>query len=372
MEGSVINITADVMALVNIPNVRVFVSVNEKTTTENASYNGETEFHHIMMKMLEDANGNVTSLNVGESQHFDFSYDMSNTFVEELDDLEVAVWAQNYDTYEIYNSHFMYESEQHPYSALNLQITENNNDLEISWEAPQTGEPVGYNLYVNNNIVLENTNEMSYMIEDANGLYVVNVVALYDNEMTSVGLAGHIVIGDEAFPCDTPANLNATIEQDAEDYDYNFKVTMSWDAVEYAQNYAVYLDGELLENTTETSLVKGFDEEGEHYFTVATICDNGQSELSEAFLFELIGVSIDELENNFVIYPNPAKDIIKLSSASSQISSVKIYNHLGMSAEEIEVNANEVDINVSDYNSGIYFINIQTENKNIIKKIIIE
>ena len=108
MEGNTITVSADVMALVNMPETRVYISVNEKTTTGNVGYNGETEFHHIMMKMLEDAEGNATSFQVGETKHFEFSYDMSSTFMEETNDLEVAVWAQDYVSYEIYNSHFLY------------------------------------------------------------------------------------------------------------------------------------------------------------------------------------------------------------------------------------------------------------------------
>ena len=47
-----------------------------------------------------------------------------------------------------------------------------------------------------------------------------------------------------------------------------------------------------------------------------------------------------------------------------------IYNLAkGMMIEEIEVNANETTINISDYKSGIYFINIQTENGSVIEKV---
>ena len=42
-----------------------------------------------------------------------------------------------------------------------------------------------------------------------------------------------------------------------------------------------------------------------------------------------------------------------------------------MMVEEIEVNANEAEINTSDYNTGIYFFNVQSENGNIVKKVVI-
>ena len=42
-----------------------------------------------------------------------------------------------------------------------------------------------------------------------------------------------------------------------------------------------------------------------------------------------------------------------------------------MMVDEIEVDANEVEINTSDYSTGIYFINIQTESGNIVRKLTI-
>ncbi len=375
MQDSVINVIVDITALVNIPEFKLLASVNEKTTTGNVGANGETEFHHIMMKMLDDEEGTTTSLNVGEVKRFEFTCNLSGTFVEELSDLEVAVWAQDYYTKEVYNSHYMYEyTDVHPYPAQNLQLNGNEDEatIDISWNAPEAGEPVGYNLYVNNELVLENTTEMSYHIDNAAGIYTIIVTALYEDDKTSVGLSEYIQLGEVIYPCDAPTNLNATIEQDAEGYDHNFKVTMSWDATEYAYQYNIYLDGELLDSTTETSYVKGFDEEGEHYFTVTAVCDSGESEQSEAFEFELIGVSVEEMESDIEIYPNPAKDFVKLSANSCQLSTIRIYNHLGILIEETEMNSDEVEINVSEYNSGVYFISIQTENGNLIKKFIIE
>ncbi len=79
-------------------------------------------------------------------------------------------------------------------------------------------------------------------------------------------------------------------------------------------------------------------------------------------------VDINELiYNNISIYPNPAKDIVKLSVDDSQMSMIKIYNTLGMLVDEIEVNSNEVEINVSDFNPGVYFFNVDGETVKVVK-----
>lgn len=75
----------------------------------------------------------------------------------------------------------------------------------------------------------------------------------------------------------------------------------------------------------------------------------------------------ENASHDFVAYPNPAKDIVKLSAISGQLSVVKIYNMMGMLIEKFEFSSDEVKIDVSDYNSGIYFFNVDGETFKIIK-----
>ena len=291
VDDNTINITADFMSYIKMENVRAFVSVNEKTTTENASSNGETEFHHIMMKMLDSPTGNVVNINAGEYQRLEFTHDMSSTNVEEMNDLEVALWLQNYETGEIYNSHFAYENSEHAYPVQNLRsaIVGDCITLHIDWDAPEEGTPVGYNIYVNGELIEENFTGNSYSdvtiagdLYDDKHVHIAEVVAVYENGMTSVAAI-------------------AVIDND-------------WT------------------NVAETENV------------------------------------------NVMIYPNPAKDVVRLSTDNSQQTTVRIYNVMGMLVgTQLATSAtNEIEINVSDYNPGIYFFNIQTENGSVTKKIVVE
>ena len=280
MEGNTITVSADVMALVNMPATRIYVSVNEKTTTGNVGYNGETEFHHIMMKMFDNAEGNDLNINAGEYQRFEFSYDMSQTDVEDINDLEVALWIQDKESKKVFNSRFAYEYSEHVYPIENLQLEAyGGNKLKVSWGAPQNGNPSGYDIYINNILVEENTTALSHdIIFDESGMKTVEVVAKYGDK-SSIGII---------------------------------------DFIDFV-------------------------------------------------------IDIDENEvNEFSIYPNPARDIVKLSAVSGQLSVVKIYNCLGMIVEEIKANANDVEINVSGYKSGVYFINIESAAGNITEKLMIE
>lgn len=191
VEGNTINIKADIIPFIDA-DARVFVSVNEKETHNNVGGNGETSFHHVFMKMLPDAEGTTVNLVTCEPQHFEFTQDMSGTHVEEMSDLEVSIWVQNYDSKEMFNSRFAYEyTEEHPYAVENLTLIQDEeaeeNTMVASWDAPTMGNPTGYNVYVNNELVAENISDLSYTFAGELGaFYTVAVVALYDDDKTSI------------------------------------------------------------------------------------------------------------------------------------------------------------------------------------------
>ena len=91
----------------------VHMAVFEYETTQNVGTNGETEFLHVMKKMLPNFNGSsISPLQAGVSQTVSQSYDFNGSYrlpddaqdpinhsiehsIEEFTDLGVAVWIQN-------------------------------------------------------------------------------------------------------------------------------------------------------------------------------------------------------------------------------------------------------------------------------------
>lgn len=292
VEGNTINVIADFMAYAEISNVKAFIAVSEKTTNNNLGNDEETEYHHVFMKMLESAEGiAIESIKAGEHHRLELSCDLSGTNVEDMNDLEVVMWLQNYDTKEVFNSNFAYEYTEHCYPARNLTASIGGGDIQklyLNWDAPEGETPIAYNIYVNGILIEENYNtDTSYsneeIVESITPLeyqgHTAEVVAVYENGMTSVGA---IKLIDD-----------------------------NWDDVEEIENVV-----------------------------------------------------------NCSIYPNPANDFVKLSAVSCQLSAIKIYNYLGILVEEIEVKANEVEINTSGYKSGVYFVEVQTDNGSVTKKFV--
>ena len=376
VDGNSISVKADVMPYIDA-NARVFVSVNEKVTHNNVGSNGETSFHHVFMKMLPNAQGTTLNFTSCELQRLEFTQDMSGTHVEEMSDLEVSIWVQNYDSKETFNSHFAYEyTEVHPYPVENLTVSGASRGLlTASWDAPTLGNPNGYNVYVNGALVVENITDTQYSFEgDPELFYVVGVVALYENDMTSVKVmasASSSSMQDQGLIINGSDHAMLDPEQTT------------------AELYVINANDNTLADITILS-VEEVNPEGVQYLTISceelpyvlaynavftiAIEPNGRGEgrsiaetkvvvTSDAgtaeFLIEVDGelLKVTELASETKLYPNPANDNIRIEAKNS-IESVMVYDMMGALVEIIPANGRTLNVNTASLSNGVYFFSI--------------
>ena len=378
VEGNTIHILADVMPYFDTE-ARVFVSVNEKVTTGNVGTNGETSFHHVFMKMMPNGQGSPIAFTATELQRLEFTQNMGATFVEEMSDLEVSIWVQNYGSKYVYNSHFAYEyTDVHPYPVENLTLTEANAPrglLVAAWDAPAEGNPIGYNVYVNNELIAENITETEYAFEgDSDVFYVVGVVALYPDEQTSVKAVAVVTENLQDMGLYIPGSpyIDLTVDEP------------TFDASVINGNYASHEPIEIIA-ITETNpmgeqylvIEPSFElpytiNEGEDFVfnispndfsersiaetTIKVESSNGEVYFNVTVDGELLKVT--ELSSTAKVYPNPANNQVHIESATS-IESVKVYNMMGALVETISANAKTVNVDLNAYSNGIYFFNIR-------------
>lgn len=92
-------------------------------------------------------------------------------------------------------------------------------------------------------------------------------------------------------------------------------------------------------------------------------------------MYDYTLTSIDNKINTvdqILIYPNPARDILKIRSALiANHANINIYDTFGklMISKTIETDIEETDLDLSELQSGIYFISIQNGNKYCSKRI---
>lgn len=101
-------------------NYVLYAAVFEKLTTGNIGTNGETQFKHVMMKMVPDASGTPITLTAGTAVTGSISASLANTFIEQLTDCEVMLFLQDPVTKAVVQS----------FTALDALSTPTNNAVE--------------------------------------------------------------------------------------------------------------------------------------------------------------------------------------------------------------------------------------------------
>jgi Secretion system C-terminal sorting domain len=104
-----------------------------------------------------------------------------------------------------------------------------------------------------------------------------------------------------------------------------------------------------------------------YVYTDANSCANAAE--ATIIVTECTGIiNTSNISTSISIYPNPAKDILVVSSGAAA-SKVSIHDALGRTLIVQNLNSVEEKINLSDIPSGIYLISIQTDYGKLIKTI---
>ena len=76
------------------------------------------------------------------------------------------------------------------------------------------------------------------------------------------------------------------------------------------------------------------------------------------------GTSVKEtVETTNFVYPNPVKDVLTITAEN--VKQVVMYNSLGQIVKSVESDDDNININVSDLENGMYFVNIIDNNGNV-------
>ena len=119
--------------------------------------------------------------------------------------------------------------------------------------------------------------------------------------------------------------------------------------------------------------------DGEGYYRIldevgnVIVDGNGKfTDMTYSILSVEQGGSVNEMSASaYKVYPNPAKDVLTIKGKS--MSQVKIYNSLGQIVKSIETNDDIVEVNVENFQNGMYFINIiNKDGRMSSRKVIVE
>ena len=143
----------------------------------------------------------------------------------------------------------------------------------------------------------------------------------------------------------------------------NGNINITFEAPEQGTptGYNVYNNGTLIaENTNEMSFTVTAD--AINIISVVAMYEDDKTSIA-IVKGAGAGLGVEEtaqVENTFSIYPNPARDYVRVSGEN--INSISVYNCLGALVERIEAKGNTTSISTSDYNTGVYFITVEQNN----------
>lgn len=341
-DGDKVKIDFDVIPYLNASGVRILIAISEKTTTGNTGSNGETSFHHIMMKMVPDAYGIDTVLVLGETQSYTFSQDMSETNVEEISDLEVAVFVQKVDSKYIFNSKFLDCACPSP---INVAVSSNivsidDMSADITWDLPSDSLVSSFNIFLNDALI-GNTEDTTYTYDLTFGQHCFTIQSLCADNTTSANSAPECT----TISCGAPTGLTSTVNDS--------DVTLNWKGGIISSSYDIYRDGEIIATEViDTFYVDQNLEAGAYTYKVKALCGSEPSSFSGNVIAKVGCLAPTNLEAN----ATTANKIKVKWTASPTAVAYNVYSADTLVAEGITTNT----YTVTGLSAGTYCFTVKS------------
>jgi len=104
-----------------------------------------------------------------------------------------------------------------------------------------------------------------------------------------------------------------------------------------------------------------------------TVQEEGNASNSVTFTYTNPTSNITSVSPSFMVYPNPAKDVLYIKNTNNTQSYVLISNIIGQTVKKIELKDQTTKANISDLQSGVYIYTLYENNvvsisKKLIKK----
>lgn len=421
-DNYVVNVEAIINPLANYAaGLKAHIVVVEKITVDNVGINGETEFHQVMMAMIPDATGTTLgALSSGVPVTISGSYDMNQTFMEQPNDLAVVVFVQNALDKSIIQSETQDIVGSFPAFNVTFNVTDSDGNAvggaEIFVESIgfKTTDPDGQAAYIGVVPGSYSYNVSKAGLEPGQGSFdvtdqditinaVLNIPDYYFYEDFEIEPTGwtKIYSGSNSVYWDngmmvlanlaSPTNLMLISPQ----IDLSLGETLSVEVgclpgTTTPPNCFV---GTVSDpgNPDSFSLLEVFTPpmSGFEFFSLeltsypivdsylAFKYDDGGLYWGKIYIETVkiadIYTGLEEMivSNQISIYPNPAKEMVNINSATD-IKSIKVYNYSGELIKNEAVSGNFWRINTSNYNSGIYLLMVEKEHETITQRFVVE
>ncbi len=357
-----VDVSVDVEALVNTDaGLRLYVAIFEYETNNNVESNGETQFFHVMKKMLPDAEGSsMPALTVGQHFYYNVSYTFNGNYrlpnnaldpinnavehsVEQFEDLGLAAWVQPSGPQFAVNS---------PAAVSGLYAIAT---ASFGGAIPTT--PLTQDLVVFD----DNTGDPNDACEPA-----VNAAQLNGN--IAVIRRGSCEFGCKAEAAQNAGAVAVIIVNNVA----GGPVGMSGGACGPNVTIPVIMVGQTEGEALITEITGGSTVNG-------TMEDKGLEVYQAGYGEMLSGIEEDIIASSVKIYPNPANEsvIVAIRLAEAQDLSIEIYNSFGQvvqstTKENVSEGRTVHAMDTEQLADGLYLVKIKAGNSFITKRLVIQ
>lgn len=149
---------------------RLYAAVVEKHTYNNFASNGETEFRDVFMKMIPDAGGTTINFTNDVPVNTQLSANLDGLFIEEMNDLEVVIFIQDYAGKTVMQSTYATESlsTNHPSLADSVKLYPNPSNGIVRIKTDVDTDVV----------ILDMTGKEVYRVKNAVNDQIINLTSL--------------------------------------------------------------------------------------------------------------------------------------------------------------------------------------------------
>ena len=247
-----------------------------------------------------------------------------------------------------------------------LLVIDNVAKVQLAWNYLYQAE--SYKLYRDGVLLADNLTENTYLDEN------VSVGTTYCYKVTAV-LAGTetdptnevcvMVASEPVLPCSAPTGLSGNMQNGLIHVEWTAPADRTPDS--YALTITDNASGVIVasENVTETSFDFGpVAEIVDYKFQVKAVYAECESEFAltasgEDFI-RFSNAGVEDLSLSCEIYPNPTSGMVRIEAEN--LKSVTVTNLVGQQVYVISCEGDEMNLDLSQQQAGIYFVKVVTAN----------
>ena len=234
--------------------------------------------------------------------------------------------------------------------------------IVLTWSKVE--KAAGYNIYWGEEII-DRVSETTYTVEG------LTPSTEYCYRVTSVNKT--IESFDKSdFACATTFDIVPAVPANVKvEATSSTSVKVSWDAAENAKRYYIYSADTLVAKTSYTYYnIVGLTPDTEYCYTVTAVNGEVESDESAESCGKTEPEGIAELASSLNVYPNPVNDKLYIETEMN-VEEVVVYTITGVIVgQQSTVNSQQSYIDVTNLNSGVYFVKVVTENGEVVKRFI--